>query len=160
MSITIEDYILPKTIPTASTELLILPWNTSKETKTHGKAVYPESASTILKLLREKSIGIELAEGCISDVMLEDRRSLEWLGPIIFFSMDAISQNTAIVSVTLNIISNYLSNVLFGDSVSRCEPVAKLEIVIQDKDSTKKAKYDGPISGLSEVAKAIEAIKE
>lgn len=160
MSITVEDYTLSEAIHTASTELLILPWHTSQENKVHGKAVYPESASTIVKLLRENSIRVELAEGCISDVILEDRRSIEWLGPIIFFSMDAIHQNPVIVSVTLNIISNYLSNVLFGDRVSQTEPTAKLEVVIQDKRCTKKIEYNGPVSGLTEIEKIIEAIKK
>lgn len=160
MSIAIDDYTLPKNIDTTSAELLVLPWYSAQENKAQGKAVYPESTSTILKLLQEKSIGITLAEGQLPDVILEDRHSIEWFGPIIFFSATVLANNPEIVTITLNIISNYLSNILFGDKVSKGEPIAKLEIVIKNEKGTKKIKYDGPVSGLSGIKDTIKALEK
>jgi len=161
MSVEIYDYTLPKdTVAPEAVELLILPWRSAQENKEQGKAVYPESTSTIIKLLQKKSIEVRLAEGELSDVVLEDRHSIEWFGPIILFSAAAIANNPEIVTITLNIISNYLSNILFGDKVTKDEPVAKFHIVIQDEEGTKKIKYEGPVSGISDIENVIKAVKK
>ncbi len=144
------DYTLPENfvLPT-STEVLILPWCSAKESEKYNSPIYPESTSTILKLLQKKSIAAKLAEGQLDSVTLEDRHSMEWFGPTILFTSAAITDNPHIVSITLNVISSYLTNIFFGDRVSKDEPNADISIIIQNRNGIKKIKYKGPVSGIS-----------
>ncbi|MDL2275489.1 hypothetical protein LJC22_05145 [Desulfosarcina sp. OttesenSCG-928-G10] len=160
MNVEIYDCPLPNDTGTPDTgELLILPWYSAQENREQGKAVYPESTSTVLKLLRKNSIEVRLSEGDLSAVVFEDRHSIEWFGPIIFFSAAAIANNPEIITITLNIISNYLSDILFGDKVTKDEPIANFHVVLQDKEGAKEIKYEGPVSGISDIENVIKAIK-
>jgi hypothetical protein len=75
----------------------------------------------------------------------------EWVGPTIFVSGALMSQNPAIVSIALGLISNYLTSWFRG--VTKGRRKAKLDIVLQvGKGRYEKLHYEGPVDGLQELA--------
>lgn len=75
----------------------------------------------------------------------------EWVGPTIFVSGTLMSQNPAIVSIALGVISNYLTDWFRGMPTGRRK--AKLDIVLQvGKGQYKKLHYEGPVEGLEDLA--------
>jgi hypothetical protein len=62
---------------------------------------------------------------------------LEWIGPVIIITAAAVSQNPEIVSITLKVTSNYLTDWFRG--VSKENRRASLTIVKETKMETTKA---------------------
>ena len=75
---------------------------------------------------------------------------MQWIGPVILISAAAISQNPDIVSITLGVISNYLTDWFRGEPKENRS--ASLTIVKETKDGDYKCvDYNGPLEGLLEV---------
>ena len=85
-------------------------------------------------------------------------RSFEWVLPTLFFSALLLSENPAIVSISLSVIANF-----FTDRIKETgrKQTGKLDIVIEiekNKSKTyKKISYEGPID---EMSKLDEIVKE
>jgi hypothetical protein len=80
---------------------------------------------------------------------------LQWIGPVILFSAAAISQNPEIVSITLDIISNYLTDWFRG--VPKQERTARLRMVQKTKEGIYKIfDYDGPAENLGPIKDAMD----
>ena len=75
----------------------------------------------------------------------------EWVGPTLFVSGALVSQNPAVVSVALGVISNYLTEWFRGVPTGRRK--ATLDVVLEvGKRQYKKLHYEGPVEGLQELA--------
>ena len=85
-------------------------------------------------------------------------RSAEWVLPTLFFSAALLSENPAIVSVSLGVIANFLTDT-FKETGRK--QTGKVDIVIEtekNKSKTcKKISYEGPID---EMSKLDEIVKE
>ena len=85
-------------------------------------------------------------------------RSAEWVLPTLFFSALLLSENPAIVSVSLGVIANFLTDRI---KETGRKQTGKLDIVIEiekNKSKTcKKISYEGPID---EMSKLDEIVKE
>ena len=75
----------------------------------------------------------------------------EWVGPTIFVSGALMSQNPAVLSVALGVISNYLTEWFKGTPMRRRK--AKLDVVVEvGKREYRRLHYEGPVEGLQELA--------
>lgn len=77
-------------------------------------------------------------------------RSAEWVLPTLFFSALLLSENPAIVSISLSVIANFLTDRI---KETGSKQTSKLAIVIKKNKSKtyKKISYEGPIDGLSKL---------
>ncbi|MFW1918907.1 hypothetical protein [Acinetobacter baumannii] len=90
------------------------------------------------------------------DIILE-QRSIDWFGPTLLITTTALTQNPELISITLNIISNYISDFFKGSK----EPNIKFTVLIQEsKTQFKKIDYEGDKEGLKEVGKLINKLKK
>lgn len=75
----------------------------------------------------------------------------EWVGPTIFASAALLSQNPAVVSVALGVISNYLTDWFKGTAMDRRK--VRLDVVVETgKSQYSKLHYEGPVEGLQDLA--------
>ena len=85
-------------------------------------------------------------------------RSAEWVLLTLFFSALLLSENPAIVSISLSVIANFLTDRI---KETGSKQTSKLDIVIEiekNKSKTyKKVSYEGPID---EMSKLDEIVKE
>ncbi|MCT8090481.1 MULTISPECIES: hypothetical protein [unclassified Acinetobacter] len=89
------------------------------------------------------------------DIVLE-QRAIDWFGPTLLFTTAALTQNPELVSIALNVLSDYISDYFKG----RKEPNIKLNVMIQkSKAEYTNLKYEGPKDGLKEIEKLIEKLK-
>lgn len=86
-------------------------------------------------------------------------RYIDWIGPTIFFSAAMISENPTVVSVCLNVFSNYVFELFRGRST---EVRAHVKIVLETKRGSpaKVLEYDGPVAGLKDLPKVISSLHE
>ncbi len=154
MAIEVSDFVLQEDIDTSLPSILILPIKISDE----GIYTYQESVSTVLKILQTNSLPVKLAKGDFQCIHLQSWNSYEWFGPFLLFSATVLSSDPTIITVTLNIISNYLSNIFFKHQPTSEEPQATLGIIIEGSSSTKKINYSGPVSGIKEIKNIVKGI--
>ena len=74
---------------------------------------YPEITMTINKLLNSEKIDTNIV-GYNDESKVQNHRAMSIVLPLIFISAAAIANNPELVTVTLNIVSNYLSEVFSG----------------------------------------------
>jgi hypothetical protein len=90
------------------------------------------------------------------DIILE-QRSIDWFGPTLLITTAALTQNPELVSITLNVISNYITDFFKG----RQEPDIKISLLIQQSTTKfKKLDYEGNKDGLKEIEKLIKQLKD
>ncbi len=85
------------------------------------------------------------------------QRSIDWFGPTLLITTAALTQNPELVSITLNVISNYITDFFKG----RQEPDIKISLLIQQSTTKfKKLDYEGNKDGLKEIEKLIKQLKD
>jgi len=122
--------------------------------KTTDDFIFTESVMDITKVFRSKSIEIKPLAG--DSTKLRSRKNADWYGPAIFFSLTLLTENPTIVSVSLNVLSNYITDFFKG---SFGEKKVKLDIYVEKKGKKKikKISYSGSIEGLKELEKIINS---
>lgn len=129
-------------------DLMILPELTEDK-----QNIYASSTVSFFKFAR-KFININYVKK--PDIVLE-QRSIDWFGPTLLFTTAALTQNPELVSVALNVLSNYISDYFKGQRA----PNIKINIVIQkSKTEYTNFMYEGPQDGLTEIEKVIEKLKK
>jgi hypothetical protein len=129
-------------------DLMILPELTEDK-----QNIYASSTVSFFKFAR-KFININYVKK--PDIVLE-QRSIDWFGPTLLFTTAALTQNPELVSVALNVLSNYISDYFKGQRA----PNIKINIVIQkSKTEYTNFMYEGPKDGLTEIEKVIEKLKK
>jgi hypothetical protein len=112
--------------------------------------VYAAGTDTVRKLLVQAGVPVAELEQDGQDYPRTVQHALEWIGPVILISAAAVSQNPEIVSITLGVISNYLTDWFRGEPKENRS--ASLTIVKETKDGDyKRVDYSGPAEGLREV---------
>jgi hypothetical protein len=122
--------------------------------KTSDDFVFTESIIDITKVFKSKSIEINQLGGDANK--LRSRKNADWYAPAIFFSLHLITENPTIVSISLNVLSNYITDFFKG---SFGEKKVKLDIYVEKKGKKKikKISYNGSIEGLKELEKIINS---
>lgn len=159
MSIEVSEFInveeqalkLNCNIPTG---LAILPRN-FEVAKTKDELLHDGSAATLRILLRETGIPETRIEKSGDKFPCIKESAITWIVPIIFIGAAVISENPHIVSITLGIISNYLSDFFKGTFGGKR---VKFDFILEEEKDTRyiKISYDGDLEGLPELKKFIE----
>ena len=132
----------------------ILPVNFDSATSTDEFLQLSET-STVKTLLRNNEIPF-------SEVRKEkpayiQNNAFEWIAPTLFVSASLLSQHPEIISVSLSVIANYVTDFFRGLSG---EKNIKLDIVVEKTKSKtcKKISYEGNVDGLKELANIVKEV--
>jgi len=157
MSVTVENY--GKIADRASAlgllnpdGFVILPRNFDSATDI-SELFYEDSTVTLRKLFRAGGVAESPLEKAETIPRIQENAS-ELILPTILVTASLISENSALVSIALNIISSYAVDFLKGFPKDR---TVKLNIVVErDRDhESKKLQYEGPPEGIPTLGPAI-----
>lgn len=134
-------------------KLSIIPDNYDRQTESE-KYYYSSTLPTVEKLLNKNDVQY-LVVGKDDQSKLLEQRGYEWISPTLFVGYLFFSQNQALVSITLNVISNYLYDLFKGKK----ESTISIDLLVEEtKTKTiKRINYKGPVEGIS---KLNETLKE
>lgn len=129
-------------------ELMIVP-----ELIENEQSIYSSSSISFYKYAKNQ---VNLNYIRKPDIVLE-QRSIDWFGPTLLITTTALTQNPELVSITLNVISNYITDFFKGSQ----EPDIKVSLLIQQsKTKFKKLDYEGNKDGLKEIETLIKQLKD
>lgn len=134
-------YILPENIETA---------NSSED------LVFTETTTEIKKYLNQNGVEIQiLQEGSLK---LRQRKSVDFYAPLIFVGFSMLSENSTLLSIAINVLSNYVTDYFKGTFGSKN---VKLEIIVETKPKKeyKSINYEGNVDGLKDLPKIIKSLK-
>jgi hypothetical protein len=127
-----------------------------------GELVHESSALDLKTLFREADLPVTVYQPDGTKIPYLQENDITWVGPVVFFSAAAISQNPHIVSVALSVIANYVTDLFKGSP----EPGrAKLSVVVETHTTkttttvTKKIDFDGPPDKISDIDKLLKDMK-
>lgn len=120
------------------------------------KFIFTESMVDLNKIFRQNNITLEVLGG--DTELYRSRKNADIYLPAVFFSLSMISENSNIVSVSLNVLSSYVYDRLKG---SFGKKTAHVEFYIETKENgkVKKISYKGEASGINDFEKIIKALK-
>jgi hypothetical protein len=163
MSIQTTEYInvkerareLGTNIPTG---LAFLPINFDTA-NSKDELVYEDSTLTIRKLWRKAAIEETRIEKEGEKIPYEQRKSLELALPTVFVSFSLISQDPTLISIALNVISNYATDFFKGIAG---EKKITIDLVVEqnEKKKSKRIHYEGDINGLNKLSQIIKELKD
>jgi len=160
-TISIEEYVdveekasqLGCNIPTS---LAVLPRNFDSATS-KTELIHEGTTATIRKLFAQNNIKETPLENEGEKYPQVVEHAFDWVGPTILITSSIILQNPHLITITLNVISNYLTDFFRG--IPNNQTNAKLSIVVKNKSGNyKKIKYNGHKDGLKELPKIIKAV--
>lgn len=124
---------------------------------TKGDFVFTDSMLDLSKIFKQdNSISIP-ALGQDTE-LYRARKSADIYLPAIFFGLSQVTENSTIVSVSLNVLSNYIYDLCKGTSGKKTAHV-DLYVETKEKGKVKKLSYKGSVEGLKELDKVIKAMK-
>lgn len=125
----------------ASTSIYLLPLREAVDA-----TLFSTNSESVAKLLKSRVVDTLLLP-IDGTIRFRDERALTWLGPVIFISAALYSTNPDIVSVSLSVIANYLTDIFKGHSA---EKRAKMTVIVETTPRSKyvRLEYDGPVEGL------------
>jgi hypothetical protein len=119
--------------------------------------IHEITTPTVRALWRQNGINETPIEKPEEKIPFIDEMAFEWVGPIIFVSAMLLSHDPHLVTIALNVISNYLMQWFKG--IPRDSRKAKLTIIVETKSSVyKKIEYEGPVDGLENLAEVIRGV--
>ncbi|MFT3910286.1 MAG: hypothetical protein QM737_12725 [Ferruginibacter sp.] len=119
--------------------------------------VFTDSMSDLRKIFLQDN-GITIPVLGVDTELYRSRKSADIYLPAIFFGLSQISENSTFVSVSLNVLSNYIYDLCKGSSGKKTAHV-DLYIETEKKGKLKKLSYNGSVEGLKELEKIIKAMK-
>ncbi len=162
--ITVEDYVNVKkkaqklglNIPS---QIAILPLNFETAT-TKEELIHASITPTVRKLWRQNNIQETPIEKPGEKIPCIAQEGFEWIGPIIFVAFSLWSQNSHLVNMALNLISNYLTDWFRG--IPSHERQVELNIVSENRfGECKKVEYKGTLDGFNKLLEKLpEILKE
>ncbi|PIQ19882.1 MAG: hypothetical protein COW65_18250 [Cytophagales bacterium CG18_big_fil_WC_8_21_14_2_50_42_9] len=118
--------------------------------------IFTERVVDLNKLFKQNNISAIHLGG--DTELYQSRKDADIYLPTIFFSLSLISENPTIVSISLNVLSSYISDFLKG-SFGRKTAHVDFYIETKEKGRMKKLSYKGDAEGLKELDKIIKAFK-
>jgi hypothetical protein len=118
--------------------------------------VFTASVVDVQKLFKQNGVDIPALNR--DTELYRIRKNADIYLPAILFTYSLISQNPTIVSISLNVLSNYIYDVLkssFGVKTANIE----LYVETKKKGRFKKITYKGGAEGFKELAEIIKALK-
>lgn len=138
------------------TGLAILPRNF--DTAAASDELFHEStASTIRILLCQSQVEETRIEKAGQKIPEIKENQFELIFPIIFVSVSLLTNNPALLTISLNIIANYATDFFKGIPGRK---KVRLDIVVENpyKKVSKRVKYEGPPEGLKGVEKIVKQV--
>jgi hypothetical protein len=139
----------------ASQSILLVPLNwESSDTE----PVYAVSTESVLKLFAQQGIPSQTLSPLTAETKLKDERAMDWVAPTLFVSSLLLSQNPMAVSLALNVMGNYATELFKG---LKKDPIVKLTIVhMHERGKTsRKIHYEGVASGLPSLVEILSSFE-
>lgn len=129
-------------------DLMIIPDSTENE-----QNIYSSDTISFHKYANNQKIHLNYIT---KPNLLLEQRSAEWFGPTILVTTAALTQNPELISITLSVLANYLTDYFKG----RKEPKIKISFITQkSKTQFTKLDYEGDKEGLKEFEKLLKQFK-
>jgi len=119
---------------------------------------YPPDTPTLRKILLTAGVPLgEFSESPKPTYVVN--RSAAWIAPVLFIPAMILISNPAIVSIALNVVSNYITDALKGLSGPKH---IKFEVVIERKGGRtyKRIKYNGDPEDIPELSDLIKKLAD
>jgi len=128
-----------------------------EEAESKSEFVYTDNALTVKKLFRKNNIQSDTLEK--ENLHFRQRRSIDWYAPTIYIGFSLLTENSTLVSIALNVLSNYITDFFKG---TFGEKKVKLDIVVEvtPKTTYKRISYEGNAEGLKNLDKIIKSLKK
>lgn len=124
--------------------------------KDKAEFVFADSISDLHKVFRQNQIEFSTLGGESS--LLRSRKNADFFAPALFFSLSLISENPTIVSVSLSILANYITD-FFKGSFGRKKVNLEIYIETVGKRKIKKISYSGDFEGMVKLESVIKSLK-
>lgn len=124
-----------------------------------GDLVYEASTKTLRKLLRQASFAESPVEPAGASVSYLHEKAADWVAPTLFFVGSFLQQNPTILSIYVNILSNYIYD-LFKGGVRVGKVKARLLIEDTPEKKLQLVEYEGDYRGIKELAKVVKELKK
>ncbi len=119
--------------------------------------IHESTTPTVRVLWRQNGVTETPLEQPEEKIPFVAEHAFEWVGPTIFISAMLLSQNPHLVTVALNVISNYLTEWFRG--IPRDSRKANLRIIVETKSGLyKKIEYEGSPDGLKDLPKVVREL--
>jgi len=121
------------------------------------KLLMRAESATIKTLFRTSKVPLDEIMPVGERVSYVQNNSFEWVLPTIFISATLMAQSPDVVSVGMNVLSNYITDFLKGVSGKK---VIKIDIIFEEKNGKtfKKIKYEGDDQGISAIVEIVKQI--
>lgn len=123
-----------------------------------GDLVYSSEVKTLRKIFIKNGIDVQKIENKKEIQLFLYEHSANWLAPTLFIGLSLLSENPNAVSIALNVLSNYLTDIFKGQSQAS---KFKIDIIVEKEKGRvyKKITIEGEPTSFEEVAKLIKEIK-
>ncbi len=124
--------------------------------KQKDEFIFTDSMLDLSKIFKQENVDISVLG--VDTELYRSRKSADIYLPAIFLSLSLIAENPTIISISLNLLSNYIYDLCKG---SLKEKTAKVDLYIETKErgKFKKISYSGSAEGLKDLHKIIKAMK-
>ena len=139
--------------------IALLPRNFA-DARSRDELVHESTAPTVRTLWRQNAITeTPLERPGEKFPMVSEKAFTAWICPVIFVSYLLMSQNPHMITVALNIISNYLTGWFKG--IPKDHRRVKLDIIVETKGANyKRVEYEGPLDGLRDLPAVIKEVND
>ncbi|PXV67347.1 hypothetical protein CLV62_10320 [Dysgonomonas alginatilytica] len=159
MDYTVEDIDIQKDIErlglTQPSGLSFLPENL-KTASTDKDFIFTDNFVELNKIFKENEIDFDILGG--DNNLYRTRKSNQIYLPAILFSLATVLENSALITISLNLISNYIFDLCKG-SLHKKTVNVDFYIETKEKGKTKKISYKGDSEGFAKLEKIIKAMK-
>lgn len=136
-------------------ELCFVPENIDSA-KAKSDLIFTDSISDLTKVFKQNNIRISRLGG--DSTLLRSRKNADFFAPALFFSLSLISENPSIVSLSLGVLANYITD-FFKGSFGRKKVNLDIYVETNGKKKIKKITYSGDVEGIEKLADVIKSIK-
>jgi hypothetical protein len=159
MNYKIEEYTIADNLKRLDlklpSQLSFLPENIESAEK-RDELIFTESMIELNKYFKANDLALDIFGG--DTELYRSRKNADIYLPALFFSFSVISENPHLISVSLNILSNYIYDSLKG-TIGKKTTHVEFHIESKEKGKVKKIDYKGDAEGLKDLEKVIKAMK-
>ncbi|MGD1891080.1 MAG: hypothetical protein ACFB15_10865 [Cyclobacteriaceae bacterium] len=119
--------------------------------------IYAESVVELRKIFKQNNIQLTNLE--LGTPKFRVRKYADWIGPTLFISFSLLSENNHLISIGLNVLSNYVGDFFKG---SLDDKKVKFDIVVETtkEKEYKRIKYEGDPEGIKQLDKIIKSLNK
>jgi hypothetical protein len=118
--------------------------------------IFTESMIEVNKYFKANNLELSAFGG--DSELYRSRKNADLYLPGLFISLSVITENPHLISVSLNILSNYIYDSLKG-AIGKKTAHVEFHIETKEKGKIKKIDYKGDAEGIKELEKIIKALK-